>query len=99
MAGLAVRQAGGVQRGAGAAAVFEAGFLAEGQVEEVQVAQRCLLGALGQGGRVGGDAGQAQPGGVRADAGGDQLAHQNGFLSSSRRSSSLARIAHDSTAL
>ena len=82
-----VRQPGGVQGGAAAAAVFEPGFLAEDQVEEVQVAQGGLLGAGGQGRGVRGDAGQAEPGGVRADPRSDQLAHQKGVLSGSSVSS------------
>jgi len=60
--------------GAGEAAiVFGGGFLAEDQVEEVGVAELGVVGALDQGGRGGGEVGQAEPGGVRADPGGDKL--------------------------
>ena len=63
-------------QGAGeAAVVFGGGFLAEDQVEEVGVAELGVVGALDQGGRGGGELVQAEPGGVRADPGGDEFAH------------------------
>ena len=70
-----VGQAGDVQGAGEAAVVFGGGFLAEDQVEEVGVAELGVVGALDQGGGAGGELVQAEPGGVRADPGGDEFAH------------------------
>jgi hypothetical protein len=58
-----------------AAALAHPDFLFEQQVDEVEVAAGRLLGAGDQRVQVLGEMGKAQPFGVLADAGGDQLAH------------------------
>jgi hypothetical protein len=71
-----VRQAGHLEAGLVAAPVEHPGLRFEDQVEELAVAQLCVLGAVDQLVGVLGDAVQLQFGGVAADALGDQLSHR-----------------------
>jgi hypothetical protein len=57
------------------AALAQADFFLEHQVQEVQVAHGLLLGPADQAVQALGQVSKPQPLGVLADAGGDQLAH------------------------
>jgi hypothetical protein len=72
---LVVGQAGQLQGVAEAAALADADLFLEDQVEEVEVAHRLPFGPVDQAVQALGQVGQAEPFGVVADAGGDQLAH------------------------
>jgi hypothetical protein len=72
---LVVGQPGQLQRVAEAAALAQPELFLQYQVDELQVAHLGLLGAGEQGVEVVSEPGQAEPLGVFADAGGDQLAH------------------------
>jgi hypothetical protein len=60
-----------------AAALAQADFFFQDQVEEVEVAHGGLLGPGDQGVEVAGEVGQPQAVGVLTDAGGDQLTHRS----------------------
>ena len=72
---LVVGQSGQLEGGAEPAALADADLFAEGQVEEVAVAHGVGLGAGDEVVEVFGQVRQGEPGGVVADAGGDQLTH------------------------
>jgi hypothetical protein len=73
---LVVRQPRQLEGVAEAAALPDANFLLQEQVEELQVAHGGLLGPGDQRLEVRTEVGQAQSLGVLPDAGGDQLAHE-----------------------
>ena len=72
---LVVWEPGELQRVAEPAALAQADLFLEGKVDELQIPHLGLLSPGDQGVEVVGEPGQAEPLGVLADPGGDQLAH------------------------